>query len=65
MTTEEAKLNYDKAEQNYANVTRGGKDYYACSFMDIQVRSDRLEVAKQDLIQALGEEALKKLKETE
>lgn len=48
--------NYKQAEQDYKDVTKGGKDSYTCSFMDISIRSDRLDKAKQELIQILGEE---------
>lgn len=60
MTTEEK---YKKAKQDYADVCKGGKDHYACSLMDISIRSDRLDTVKKELIIKLGTEVLTKLEE--
>ena len=47
--------------QDYKDVCKGGKDYYSCSFMDISVRSDRMEDAKKEAIFALGKIELEKI----
>ena len=60
MTKEEK---YKLAKQDFANVCKGGKDYAACSFMDISIRSDRFEEAKKQLIEELGKAELKRLEE--
>lgn len=65
MNRTEAWNNYQQAKQGYADVSRGGKDYHCCQFMDISVRSDRLKVAKQALIQVLGEEQLASIEENQ
>ena len=54
---------YYKAQQNLANVSKGGKDYASCSFMDISIRIDRLKEAKDKAIYALGEIELKRLED--
>ena len=52
---------YLEAKQNLIDVSPSGKDYAACSFMDISVRSDRLDAAKHKLITALGKQAFSEL----
>ena len=54
------KNKYLQAKQDLKNVSKGGKDYACCSFMDISVRSERLNIAKQNYINYLGVEALNK-----
>lgn len=64
MNKTEAWNKYQEAKQNYADVTRGGKNYHCCSFMDISIRSDRLDKAKERLIYVLGKAELKKIEES-
>jgi len=52
---------YKSAQQDLKDVSKGGKDWAACSFMDISVRIDRLEAAKVKLILALGEREFDKI----
>ena len=52
---------YIKAKQDFADVCKSGKDFYSCSIMDISIRSDRFDKAKNKLIKALGEIARDKL----
>ena len=47
-------LKYLKAKQDFDDVSKGGKDYANCSFMDIVVRDERLENRKKELIEMLG-----------
>jgi len=61
---EEYKL-YKNAEENYKNVSRGGKYYHNCSYMDVEVRSKRKELVEKVLIEALGKKVFVLLKETE
>ena len=52
---------YFNAIEDLKDVSKGGKDYAACSFMDISVRLDRLKVAETDVINALGKSELQKI----
>lgn len=52
---------YKKALQDLKDVSKGGKDYAACSFMDISVRIDRLKAAKKELTKALGKKVFKEI----
>lgn len=54
---------YLQAKQDYKDVVKGGKDYACCSFMDISVRSDRLDSKKKKLINELGSIYLEFLEE--
>jgi len=63
MTKQEALNNYKQAKQNLKDVSKGGKDYINCSMMDICVRSDRAEMAKEELIKILGEESFKEFED--
>jgi hypothetical protein len=54
---------YDNALQEYKDVSKGGKDYSRCSFMDICVRSDSLEQAKNELVVQFGLEAFRLYKD--
>lgn len=50
--------------QDFKDVCKGGKDYSACSFMDISARSDRMEESKKKAIEMLGEIELEKIENT-
>ena len=50
--------------QDFKDVCKDGKDYYACSFMDISIRSDRMEESKKKAIEALGKIELEKIENT-
>ena len=50
--------------QDFKDVCKGGKDYYACSFMDISCRNDRMLEAKKKAIKALGKIELEKIENT-
>ena len=50
--------------QDFKDVCKGGKDYSACSFMDISVRSDRMEESKKKAIEMLGKIELEKIENT-
>ena len=52
---------YNQAKQDLADVSKGGKNYACCSFMDISVRLERLQEAKSELIQELGTKELEKI----
>lgn len=52
---------YIKAKQDFADVCKGGKDFYSCSIMDFSIRLDRFDKAKNKLIKALVEIARDKL----
>ena len=52
---------YFNAVEDLKAVSKGGKDYAACSFMDISVRLDRLKVAETNAIKALGKSKLQKI----
>ena len=52
---------YSEAVQNLADVSRGGKDYVRCSWMDISVRTDREKEARTKLVKQLGELAFAQL----
>ena len=54
---------YFEAKQNLDDVSKGGKNYHSCSFMDISIRMDRLEEAKKKAIEALGSIKLKEIEE--
>ena len=54
---------YLGAKQDFADVCKGGKDFYACSFMDISIRSDRFDEAKNKLVKTLGNLVLERLEE--
>ena len=55
--------NYNKCKQDLKDVSKGGKDYDNCSFMDISTRADRLKESEQKLIIALGTKELNELEE--
>mgnify|MGYP000036987640 FL=1 len=55
-------LKYLKAKQDFDDVSKGGKDYANCSFMDIAVRDERLENRKKELIEMLGNLVFDELK---
>ena len=52
---------YIQAKQDLKDVSKGGKHYYECSFMDISVRMDRLEDRKKELITYIGNLILSKI----
>ena len=52
---------YSKAVQALADVSKGGKDYVNCSWMDISIRVDREKEARAKLVKQLGELAFAKL----
>lgn len=52
---------YHKAKQDLADVTRGGKDWSSCSFIDITIRRDRLNLERHKLKKELGEKVLQQL----
>lgn len=54
---------YLSAKQDFADVCKSGKDYSACSFMDISIRSDRYDESKNKLIKTLGNLVLERLEE--
>ena len=56
---------YLSAKQDFADVCKGGKDFYACSFMDISIRSDRYDESKNKLIKTLGKIVLENLEKGE
>ena len=55
------KEKYLIAKQNLADVKKGGKDHINCSFMDISIRTDKFNEAKNNFIKYLGKKQLKKL----
>ena len=56
---------YLGAKQDFADVCKGGKDFYACSFMGISIRSDRFDEAKNRLVKTIGKIILEKLEKGE
>ena len=56
---------YLSAKHDFADVCKGGKDYSACSFMDISIRSDRFDEAKNELVKTLGKIVLENLEKGE
>jgi len=54
---------YLKREEELAEVSKGGKYFYQCSFMDIAIRSDRFDHAKNELIKTIGENYLNEVLE--
>ena len=45
---------YIQAKEDLKDVSKGGKHYPYCSFMDISIRDDRFEARKKDLIECIG-----------
>jgi hypothetical protein len=56
--------NYLDKLQDFKDVSKGGKYFYDCSFMDISIRSDRMEESKKKAIEALGKIELEKIENT-
>lgn len=56
--------NYLEKLQDFKDACKGGKDHYACSFMDISIRDDRMLEAKKKAIKALGKIELEKIENT-
>lgn len=52
---------YLEVIQDLADVSKGGKDYVNCSWMDISVRADREKKVRAELIRQLGTLALAEL----
>ena len=49
---------YFKATKDLDEVSKGGKYYASCSFIDVSIRMDRKEEARKNAIIALGTIAL-------
>lgn len=54
-------IDYLKAVEDLKRVSKGGKDYATCSFMDISIKLELKETAKKKAIIALGEIAFDKI----
>ena len=52
---------YYRTKESLKDVTKGGKHYSTCSFMNIAIRTEHFENVKKELIKALGKIELEKI----
>jgi len=65
MELDKAIKEYKRCYKNKKDVSRGGKDYASCSFMDICLATTKLGEARVNLVTCLGEIEFDKITDSE